>query len=266
MVCMRRDRKFVEARERKRNRTGQMRNRGERMQIRGSRLDHMAKHDVKACKHVHMPLPLPTRPMSCCTDQDRGPFRYTTAVVMRAPRPGTVFTPPHLAVMLLLGTNFRCSIHSRNTIGDRRLVESESLSFLMQPFSSWRDPMCSSFHSPHLRSTCKLLELLHKVLVELDNAPGPISAGCKESRPEMQSALLLSKAGSSDNANAGRIQHAEAVELVWSTTLLLGLLNGLLWKMDSGEEIHGTLEHAYVSILSTVYYGGKKNIGIARLH
>ena len=88
----------------------------------------------------------------------------------------------------------------------------------------------------------RLLELLHKLLVELDNAASPFGAGREERRPEMQSALLLPEAGARNDADTCRVQHAEAVELVGGAAFLLGLLDGLFWQVDGGEEIHGDLE------------------------
>jgi len=97
--------------------------------------------------------------------------------------------------------------------------------------------------STHL--TCyrptRLLELLHKLLVELDNAPCPVSSRGKEGCPEMQCAFLLSEACTSNNTDTCGVKHAEAVELVGRATFLLGLLYGLFWEVDGGEEVHGAL-------------------------
>ena len=97
--------------------------------------------------------------------------------------------------------------------------------------------------STHL--TCyrptRLLKLFHKLLMEFDNAPCPVGSRSKESGPEMQCAFLLSKACASNNADTCGVEHAEAVELVGRATFLLGLLDGLFWEVDGGEEVHGAL-------------------------
>ena len=82
------------------------------------------------------------------------------------------------------------------------------------------------------------LKFRHKVLVELHNPARPLRPRRQERSPEVQRALLLSETTTRNNADARRVEHAEAVELVWGAVLLLGLLDGLLGELDGREEVH----------------------------
>jgi hypothetical protein len=98
------------------------------------------------------------------------------------------------------------------------------------------------FHSlQQTRITHPLLELSHKILMELDQAVRPLCAGRQERRSEMQRAFLLTKARASNDTHARSVEHAEAVELVWFAAFFLRLLNGFGREVDGGEKVHGAL-------------------------
>lgn len=87
----------------------------------------------------------------------------------------------------------------------------------------------------------RLLELLHELLVELDDTASPVRSRSEESCPEMQCAFLLSESCTGNDADTSSVQHAEAVELIRCATFLLGLLYSLLWEVDGREKVHGAL-------------------------
>lgn len=81
-------------------------------------------------------------------------------------------------------------------------------------------------------------KLIHKPLMKLRNLPHPLRTRRQERRAEMLRALSLPEAGAGNNADAGRVQEAEAVEFVGLAAFLLGLLDGFLGERDGGEEVH----------------------------
>ena len=87
----------------------------------------------------------------------------------------------------------------------------------------------------------RLPVLVHKLVVELDNASGPLSSGGEERGPEVQGVLLLAEAGPGDDADTRLLDEAHAVELVGGAALGLGGLDGAGGQVDGGEEVHGAL-------------------------
>lgn len=83
--------------------------------------------------------------------------------------------------------------------------------------------------------------LLHELGVELDDAFDPVGAGSEECCAEVVCAFLLAKAGAGDGADAGGIEHLEAVELIGGATFGLGGFDGLGGEVDGREEVHGAL-------------------------
>jgi hypothetical protein len=86
-------------------------------------------------------------------------------------------------------------------------------------------------------------ELIHELLVELHNPACPVCARGEEGSSEVQCALFLAKARTSNHADTCCVEEAEAVELVGLAALLLRCLDGLLGKCDGWEEVHGALLH-----------------------
>jgi len=82
-------------------------------------------------------------------------------------------------------------------------------------------------------------ELIHELLMELLDPAHPLSARRKESRPEMESALLLSEAAAGNDANTGSLEETHAVEVVCVLALLLRGIDGLLRQCDGREQVHG---------------------------
>ena len=97
------------------------------------------------------------------------------------------------------------------------------------------------FLAKYLASKSELLELAHKVFVELDQPLGPVCPRCEEGGAEVERPLLLPEPCAGDGAHTGCVEHAEAVELVSGAALLLCLLEGFLGQRDGGEEVHGAL-------------------------
>lgn len=92
-------------------------------------------------------------------------------------------------------------------------------------------------------------ELVHELLVELLDAADPLGAGGQEGGAEVQAALPLAEAGAGDDADAGGLEQAHAVELVGGAALLLGGLGGLGRDVDGGEQVHGALGLAALDAL-----------------
>lgn len=88
--------------------------------------------------------------------------------------------------------------------------------------------------------------------MEVDDAADPVGAGGKESSAEVQGTLLLTESAAGNDADAGGLEHAHAVELVGSAALLLGSLGGLCGKLDGGEEVHGALGRAAFDALHLI--------------
>jgi hypothetical protein len=84
-------------------------------------------------------------------------------------------------------------------------------------------------------------ELIHEVLVELGNTADPVGARSQESRPEMKSTLLLTKARARNHTDTGRVEKTRAVELIGLATLLRSRLHCLGRQGNRGEEVHGAL-------------------------
>src|SRR5438045_1224322 len=81
-------------------------------------------------------------------------------------------------------------------------------------------------------------ELIHKLLVELDDSSNPVRPRSQECSSEVQGPLLLAETGAGNDADARCIQEAEGVELIRLLALLLRLFDCLLGKIDGGEEVH----------------------------
>ena len=77
--------------------------------------------------------------------------------------------------------------------------------------------------------------------MKLRNPSDPIRPRRQERSPEMQRVLLLSEPRARDDADARLVQEAEAVELVGSAVLLLGLFDGAGGEGDGRVEVHGAL-------------------------
>lgn len=83
--------------------------------------------------------------------------------------------------------------------------------------------------------------LVHELRVEANNTLDPVGAGGEEGRAEVESVLLLTEAGAGDDADTCGVEEGQTVELVCGAALGLGGFDGLLWEVDCGEQVHGTL-------------------------
>lgn len=106
-----------------------------------------------------------------------------------------------------------------------------------QSFPNPNPFLSSSSKKPKNKSS--LTELLHKLAVELLNPADPLGARRQESRPEMQRALLLPESTTGDNADAGSLEQAHAVELIGVLAGGLRGVDGLLRQGDGREQVHG---------------------------
>jgi hypothetical protein len=100
-----------------------------------------------------------------------------------------------------------------------------------------------TIHSCHqakqIQEKAPLTELLHKLAVELLDPADPLGTRRQESRPEVERALLLSESTTRNNADAGSLKQAHAVELVGALAGALRGVDGLLRECDAREEVHG---------------------------
>lgn len=83
--------------------------------------------------------------------------------------------------------------------------------------------------------------LVHKLLVEVDNALHPLGTRSEERSAEVQGALLLTESAAGNDADARLVEELEAVKLVCVAALGLGGVDGALGQLDGGEEVHGAL-------------------------
>lgn len=87
----------------------------------------------------------------------------------------------------------------------------------------------------------RLLVLVDKVVVELDNAVNPLGTRCQESSTEVQRAFSLAETATSNCADTGSLEQLHAVELVGLAVLGGSSLVSLLGQRDGREEVHGAL-------------------------
>lgn len=82
---------------------------------------------------------------------------------------------------------------------------------------------------------------VHKLAVELDDAPNPFCAGGEEGGAEVQAAILLAETRAGNDADARGLEEAHAVKLVGGAALGGGSLGSLGREVDGGEEVHAAL-------------------------
>lgn len=74
--------------------------------------------------------------------------------------------------------------------------------------------------------------------MKLGNLPHPLRPRREKRRAEMQGPLLLPEPAPGYNTNPGGVQQAETVEFIRQTVFGFGGFDGLLGKVDRGEEVH----------------------------
>ena len=103
--------------------------------------------------------------------------------------------------------------------------------------------------------------------MEVRDPPDPLGARSQERGPEMQCSRSLAEPRARNDANPGRVQEAETVELVGLTAFGFCLLTCFFRDGHGGEEIHGALGVRFISFVKLKGHGSIKHDGHGgRLH
>ena len=63
----------------------------------------------------------------------------------------------------------------------------------------------------------------------------------QKGRAESDATLFLTKSRCWYNTDSRFFQKTQRIQIIWCGAEFLGLIDGTLWNLDSGERVHGTL-------------------------